>query len=83
MESNIFEKSLDPEKQTLVFLHYFGGSGESWKWVIKELSGDYNCLAITLPGFGMVAPLENPTLENFADYVQKEIEGYMRVLILW
>ncbi len=36
----------------LVFLHYFGGSAQSWRWVVEKLSDDYRCIAITLPGFG-------------------------------
>jgi len=39
-------------KITLVFLHYFGGSYKTWAKVIKELSNDYRCIAIDLPGFG-------------------------------
>lgn len=36
----------------LVFLHYFGGSSNSWSKVIAELSHTFRCIAIDLPGFG-------------------------------
>lgn len=36
----------------LVFLHYFGGSANSWSKVIADLSNTFRCIAIDLPGFG-------------------------------
>lgn len=36
----------------LVFLHYFGGSSNSWCKVITKLQYDFRCIAIDLPGFG-------------------------------
>lgn len=43
----------------LVFLHYFGGSSKTWRALIGELSGEYNCIAIDLPGFGDSQELKN------------------------
>lgn len=60
-------------KKTLVFLHYFGGSAQSWNWVIDQLKNDYHCIAFDLPGFGESVPLSKPSLENFARYIQKEM----------
>jgi pimeloyl-ACP methyl ester carboxylesterase len=37
---------------TLVFLHYFGGSSESWSGVITALKNSFRCIAIDLRGFG-------------------------------
>lgn len=36
----------------LVFLHYFGGSAQSWLWVAESLSDAYRCTAIDFPDFG-------------------------------
>lgn len=36
----------------LVFLHYFGGSSNTWSQVINELNGEFHCIAIDLQGFG-------------------------------
>lgn len=59
--------------QTLVFIHYFGGSAQSWCWVAEKLSDDYRCIAITLPGFGGEPAMEAPSIQGFAEYVQKQI----------
>ncbi len=36
----------------IVFLHYFGGSSNSWFKVIAELIHKFRCIAVDLPGFG-------------------------------
>lgn len=63
------------DREILVFLHYFGGAGESWNWVIEKLSGEYQCIPITLPGFGGSTPLDKPSIENYAQYIQKELDS--------
>lgn len=57
----------------LVFLHYFGGSAQSWRWVVEKLSDDYRCIAITLPGFDGEPAMKVPSIQGFAEYVQKQI----------
>jgi pimeloyl-ACP methyl ester carboxylesterase len=59
--------------QTVVLpqlLHYFGGAALSWQWVTELLSDSFRCIAIDLPGFGNAAPLEHPSIEGFAAFVQ-------------
>ncbi|MBB6613174.1 alpha/beta hydrolase [Pontibacter sp. Tf4] len=58
----------------LVFLHYFGGSAQSWQWVAQRLSDDYRCIALNLPGFGKIPALEAPSIKAFADFVREELE---------
>ena len=60
---------------TIVFLHYFGGSKESWNFVIPFLEKDYHCVALNLPGFGGSLLDEKPTLKSMADYVITEIKS--------
>ncbi len=48
----------------LVFLHYFGGSANSWQWVAEELRADCQCIALNLPGFGGTQPLEKPSIDD-------------------
>lgn len=43
---------LDPQKNTVVFLHGFLGSHEIWSEFVPEFSSDYNVIAIDLPGHG-------------------------------
>ncbi|MFD2515793.1 alpha/beta fold hydrolase [Pontibacter locisalis] len=61
--------------EVLVFLHYFGGAAKSWSWVAEQLSNEYKCVAINLPGFGGAAALDSPTIKAFSDYVQKELKS--------
>ena len=60
---------------TIVFLHYFGGSKESWNFVIPFLEKDYHCVALNLPGFGGSSLDKKPTLKNMADYVISKIRS--------
>lgn len=64
----------DDTEPVLVFLHYFGGSARSWKWVIDKLSDNYLCIALDLPGFGSNPSLDNPSIDNFANYVLKNLK---------
>lgn len=57
----------------LVFLHYFGGSAQSWQWVAEKLSDNYRCVALNLPGFGGTPPLEKPSTQGFADFVRSAL----------
>lgn len=57
---------------TFVFLHYFGGSAESWRWVAQDLA-DCRCVALNLPGFGGTPALERPSLAGYADAVAKTL----------
>lgn len=61
--------------KVLVFLHYFGGSALSWQWVAEMLLDNYQCIVINLPGFGGVPPLKEPSIQNFAAYVQEELNS--------
>lgn len=72
-----YNKKMQSEdnRPVLVFLHYFGGSANSWDWVIEKLQNDYQCVAITLPGFGHSPALEKPSIKGFAVFVQKELDS--------
>jgi pimeloyl-ACP methyl ester carboxylesterase len=72
------------KKKTIVFLHYFGGSAESWDWVTRILSVNYNCLSINLPGFGDEKPLQEPSIMGLSEFVvkcleEKDISNYVLV----
>ena len=75
MEEHRSEMKSKDDREVLVFLHYFGGSAASWDWVIKKLSKDYRCIAITLPGFGSSLALKKPSIQAFAEFVQKELDS--------
>ncbi|MDO6388515.1 alpha/beta hydrolase [Pontibacter sp. BT731] len=62
------------EGEVLVFLHYFGGSAESWKWVAEKLSDTYRCVAFDLPGFGENTALKEPSIQGFADFIRSKLD---------
>lgn len=41
---------------TLVFLHYWGGTGRTWAGVMQRLGHRFRCLAPDLPGWGRSGP---------------------------
>ncbi|AQG81476.1 alpha/beta hydrolase [Spirosoma montaniterrae] len=51
-ETNLNIHETGSGSPTLVFMHYFGGSGLEWQSVMNQLSDRYRCIAIDLPGHG-------------------------------
>lgn len=45
-------RPLDPDRPSLMLFHGFTGCARVWDDVIGSLSGDFNCIAIDLPGHG-------------------------------
>lgn len=69
---------------SLVFLHYFGGSSNSWTEVIAQLQHEVHCIALDLPGFGDSEPLAGSTVEDVATCVaalvqQLQLQQYILV----
>lgn len=75
MDSDKRFQKWENKGEVLVFLHYFGGSARSWQWTAEELSKDYRCIAINLPGFGGAAAMNEPSIEGFAQYVQEVLSS--------
>ncbi|NMB91807.1 alpha/beta hydrolase [candidate division WWE3 bacterium] len=58
-------------KGTLVFLHGWGGSSQSWKPNISELKQNYDCIAIDMPGFSVSAqPDEIWGVEEYSKFIK-------------
>ena len=53
-------------KNMLIFLHYFGGNANGWKWVADEISVDFTCIAIHIPGFENSKLIGGPSILNVA-----------------
>lgn len=68
-------KSETTQKETLVFLHYFGGSAQSWTWTMAYLQQDFNCIALNLPGFGGEPALPEPSIAAFTSFIQQKLEA--------
>lgn len=71
--TDIDSAAINP-KQTLVFLHYFGGSAKSWNWLISFLDHDFNCIALNLPGFGGEPALAEPSIGAFTSFITQKLE---------
>lgn len=65
-------------KNVLIFLHYFGGNAVCWKWVAKEISNEFTCIAINLPGFGNNLSTTHFSILNFA-LISKAIIKKLRI----
>ncbi|WP_299289643.1 alpha/beta fold hydrolase [uncultured Mucilaginibacter sp.] len=62
------------QKEILVFLHYFGGSAQSWAWTIPYLQQDYQCIALNLPGFGGEPALPEPSIAAFTSFILQKLD---------
>ena len=58
---------------SLVFLHYFAGSSESWSELIIQLQKTNHCIVPDLPGFGDSQPIKEPTVEAVAKIIAELI----------
>jgi pimeloyl-ACP methyl ester carboxylesterase len=74
---NVFEAGVEnynKTRPTLVFLHYFGGSSQSWQEVIENLVADFHCVAPDMRGFGASDSMpENFAVKDYADDVAELI----------
>lgn len=63
--------------RTLVFLHYWGGSGRTWKEVATALGGRNRCLMLDLPGWGQSSPSRcEYRVADLAESVSGMIDAY-------
>ena len=58
---------------SVVFLHYFAGSLQSWAHVSGALSSTCRCLSVDLPGFGRSPPLPAYSVHGVAQVVARLI----------
>ena len=63
------EWPLDPEKETLVFIHGAGGHGYFWQAQIEVLSDRVNIVALDLPGHGRSDGSGKDTIAEYAQAV--------------
>ncbi len=71
---NVEEQGQGPH--TLIFLHYFGGSAQTWREVSAALAHQAHCIALDLKGFGASdAPLTGYTMAEQANDLAAVIEA--------
>lgn len=66
----------DPKHETLLFLHGFGESKETWRFLIPRLSQKYHLVLLDLKGFGASPKIEDHaySVYDHARYVAKFIK---------
>ena len=62
-------------KKKIVFIHYFGGDAGSWKWLAKRLVKSHTCILLNLPGFNETELNFEPSIYEYAIFVNKQIEA--------
>ncbi|MEN4833039.1 alpha/beta hydrolase [Pantoea vagans] len=68
-----FTRQGNQEGPTLVFMHYLGGSANTWAPVINNLKHDYDCIAFDMPGFGNSGALEDMSIQSQAKTLWENI----------
>ncbi len=63
---NVLENGASSNAPALVFLHYFGGSAQSWREVTGALENDFYCVAPDLRGFGKSQDAASFEIEDYA-----------------
>lgn len=61
--------------ETIVFLHGWGTSKDTYNGLISILSKDYRCVSIDLPGFGNSEIIEKITLPKISGVIDKVIKN--------
>ena len=70
----VYTTPLDNTRETLLFLHYFGGSAHTWRYVVEALAPDFNCVALDQRGFGSADAPGDYTLESYNDDLTQVVE---------
>ena len=64
-----------PDRPTLFFLHFLGGSAREWRQVIRRLEPSFRCVALDLPGFGTQAQTPGYTVADMAAQIADAIRA--------
>lgn len=66
------------DKPVVLFIHGFPTSGHDWWRVADQLSDEYRCIALDLPGFGLS---DKPVFYSYSLFQQADVvEGLARIL---
>jgi len=75
IEFNAGRWPMDPELDTIVFIHGSGGSNVLWDRQVEDLAGQMNTIALNLPGHGSSEGSGMDRIEDYADSVLKFIKA--------
>ena len=69
---------VNSENPNICFLHGWGGESNDWKNISKE----FECIAIDIPGFGKSVPFElSGSPEFYAEYLVELIPDSVEVIV--
>ncbi len=71
---NPYVKQWGNNGEIIVFVHYFGGSANCWKWVAEGLSDHFTCIAFNLPGCGHTKPLPQISTVIYAAFIAARLK---------
>ncbi|MEG1499943.1 MAG: alpha/beta hydrolase, partial [Clostridia bacterium] len=67
----IFYKKSGDKKETIFFLHGWGGSTNSFNYFSEELKNKYTCISLDFPPFGnSEMPYEPWTLNDYCEIIR-------------
>jgi pimeloyl-ACP methyl ester carboxylesterase len=69
-----FSTTSSKKSQTLVFLHGWGASWQSWAPIIQRLKDNFNIFAFDLPGFGNQKIEKVMDLDSYINFVIKTLK---------
>ena len=69
-----FSTTNSEKSQTLVFLHGWGASWESWSPILEKLKEDFDLFAFDLPGFDNQKIEKEMNLNDYINFVKKTLK---------
>ena len=74
----VYKEYGEEHNQTILFLHGFGESKETWRFIVPALSQKYHLILLDLKGFGVSPKIDDDKYSVYdqALYVQKFIEQH-------
>jgi len=78
LSDNLTYAQVNSENPNICFLHGWGGESDNWKNISKE----FQCIAIDIPGFGKSVPFKRSgSPEFYADYLNELIPDSVEVIV--
>lgn len=68
--------------KALVLIHGLGGNASHWKRNMEQLSGDYRCIAIDLPGYGNSDPVNRTEAATQLDFYAETVAAVLKKLAI-
>ena len=78
LSDNLTYAQVNSESPNICFLHGWGGESNDW----KNISKDFECIVIDIPGFGKSVPFEQSgSPEFYAEYLVELIPDSVEIIV--